>query len=97
MGPEAELLDGHKVLELRMRGVSKRLAVELALTGSRYNITILAAGDDATDEDLFRALPAGAITVRVGRGASLAKLRVDTPLDLREMLTRMLTEPINKS
>jgi trehalose 6-phosphate synthase/phosphatase len=47
---------------------------------------ILAIGDDRTDEDLFAALPAHALTVRVGQGATRARYRVDGPQAVRELL-----------
>ena len=52
---------------------------------------ILAVGDDRTDEDLFAALPAGAITVRVGPGPSLARVRIDGPAEVRALLERLVT------
>jgi trehalose 6-phosphate synthase/phosphatase len=91
LGPEAELLEGHKVLELRMRGVSKRSAVEFALMCAPANTVFLAAGDDRTDEDAFAALPANAVTFRVGKGASEARLRLDSTDDLRSILARLLS------
>ena len=90
LGPEIELLDGHKVLEVRLRGVSKRSAVELALSCAAANSVIMAAGDDRTDEDAFAALPADAITFRVGKGPSAAKLRLDSPEEVRAILARLL-------
>ncbi|WP_121444862.1 trehalose-phosphatase [Brockia lithotrophica] len=47
---------------------------------------IFAAGDDVTDEDLFRALPETAIAVRVGAKPSHATYAVPTPQDLRKIL-----------
>jgi trehalose 6-phosphate synthase/phosphatase len=90
LGPEVELLDGHKVLEVRLQGVSKRSAVELALMCAPTNSVVMAAGDDRTDEDAFEALPADAITFRVGKGPSTAKLRLDSPEDVRAILARLL-------
>lgn len=90
LGSEVELLDGHKVLEVRLPGVSKRSAVELALSCMPTNSVVMAVGDDRTDEDVFAALPAGAITFRVGKGPSVAKLRLDSPEEVRTILARLL-------
>src|SRR5690606_34113742 len=79
---EAHLLEGHKVLEVRMRGVDKSAAVHTALSHSPEDTSVLAAGDDRTDEDLFLALPPGAVAVKVGPGPTAAQLRVETPAEL---------------
>ncbi|HKH83382.1 MAG TPA: bifunctional alpha,alpha-trehalose-phosphate synthase (UDP-forming)/trehalose-phosphatase, partial [Gemmatimonadales bacterium] len=63
-----EILAGHKVLEIRPYGVNKGRIVP-ALTSERLaSTTVLAIGDDRTDEDLFAAVPADGITIRVGPG-----------------------------
>ena len=40
---------------------------------------MLAAGDEPTDEDLFRAMPAAAYTVKIGAGDTAARFRLPTP------------------
>lgn len=79
-----ELLEGSKVLELRLRGAHKGLAVDegLAATGT----VVVAIGDDRTDEDLFRALPPSALSVRVGQGPSRATTRLRDPMAVRRFL-----------
>ena len=90
LGPEMQLLDGHKVLEARQPGVSKRVVVELALRESPADSLVLAVGDDRTDEDMFGALPADALSIHVGAGASAAKLRVEAPRTLLGLLARLV-------
>jgi trehalose 6-phosphate synthase/phosphatase len=90
MGPNAEILEGHKVLEVRLKGVHKGLVAARVVETLAADTAILCAGDDRTDEDMFGALPSSAITVRVGTGLSRATLRVDTPFDLRRVLKRLL-------
>jgi trehalose 6-phosphate synthase/phosphatase len=52
--------------------------------------TLLAAfGDDRTDEDLFRALPEGAIAVHVGPGVSRAPVRLLDFRAVRDLLRRL--------
>jgi trehalose 6-phosphate synthase/phosphatase len=89
LGPQAQILEGHKVLEVRLRGVSKRSAVQVALANAPSDTLVLAAGDDKTDEDTFAALPPGAISIRVGKGSSLANLRVESPEQIRTLLERV--------
>jgi trehalose 6-phosphate synthase/phosphatase len=90
LGPEVELLDGHKVLELRLRDVAKNVAVKIALEDAPEDSVILAAGDDRTDEDMFGALPPSAFSIRVGSGGTAAKLRVESPRTLLGLLARLV-------
>jgi len=90
LGPEVQLLEGHKVLEVRLSDVGKMLAVRLALNHAPPNSIVLAAGDDRTDEDMFGALPKGAVSIHVGSGASAARLRVDSPSTLLALLSRLV-------
>jgi trehalose 6-phosphate synthase/phosphatase len=90
IGPELELLDGHKVLEVRARDVGKMIAVQIALAQAPNDSIVMAAGDDRTDEDMFRALPKTALSIHVGKGTSAAKLRVDSPQTLISLLSRLI-------
>ena len=47
-------------------------------------------GDDKTAEDMFRALPASAITIRIGLTASLAKYNLINQRDVARFLARLL-------
>jgi trehalose 6-phosphate synthase/phosphatase len=86
VGPNAELLEGNKVLEVRLRGVHKGTVVARVLEHSAPGTLLFAAGDDRTDEDMFAALPEGAVSIRVGPGATHARLRVQNPFELRRLL-----------
>ena len=71
-GPMAEShgLDLHKFdggLELRVPGRDKGTAVGAILAGSPRNAVVAFLGDDLSDEDAFRALPAGGLSVLVRR------------------------------
>jgi trehalose 6-phosphate synthase/phosphatase len=90
IGQELELLDGRKVLEVRARDVGKMIAVQIALTESPTDSVVMAAGDDRTDEDMFRALPKSALSIHVGKGTSAAKLRVESPQTLISLLSRLI-------
>ena len=91
LGPNAEILEGHKVLEVRLRGVHKGTVVGRVLEQAPSGTMLFAAGDDRTDEDMFAALPAGALSVHVGPGATRARFRVQNPFELRRLLSGMLT------
>ena len=79
-----EVLEGKKVIEIRLRGISKALVVQRRRL---FRGTTIAIGDDRTDEDLFRALPRSAITIAVGRHASSARYAVPDCRRVRAILT----------
>jgi trehalose 6-phosphate synthase/phosphatase len=83
-----EVLKGHKVIEVRCRGINKA-AVAQALP-SHIGSAILAAGDDRTDEDLFGALPESAVTICVGSGPSGARCRLADYRAVRRLLAGVL-------
>jgi trehalose 6-phosphate synthase/phosphatase len=89
MPPELEVIEGAKVLEVRARGADKRACARRILERSGPG-AVLALGDDRTDEDLFAALPADAVTVRVGAGASRARFRLDSADEVRALLRGLL-------
>jgi len=91
LGLQAELLEGHKVLEVRVRGVHKGTIIQQVLADVPAGSLLFAAGDDRTDEDLFAALPEDAISVRVGAGSTRARLRLPDPFDLRRMLQSLFS------
>jgi trehalose 6-phosphate synthase/phosphatase len=72
-----EILAGHKVVEIRPYGVHKGRIVPPLTPERLASTTVLAIGDDRTDEDLFAALPSEAITVKVGPGATQARFRLE--------------------
>jgi trehalose 6-phosphate synthase/phosphatase len=87
-GTSAFVLRGHKVVEVRDAGVSKGLvARELDLANPRARL--VAAGDDLTDEDMFKAAPADAVTVHVGGGPTAARMRLLGPEQVRRFLVEL--------
>ena len=84
------MLAGDKVVEVRPRGVNKGRMVAQALEGVAPGTVMAAFGDDRTDEDLFAALPEGAISVHSGGKASRAAYRVNGPAEVRKVLASLL-------
>ncbi|MBM2802784.1 MAG: UDP-forming alpha,alpha-trehalose-phosphate synthase [Deltaproteobacteria bacterium] len=62
---DLQIVQGNKVVEIRRSGVDKGSAASFWLSGNKHDF-VLAMGDDTTDEDMFKALPASAVTIRVG-------------------------------
>jgi trehalose 6-phosphate synthase/phosphatase len=88
-----EVLEGKKVLEVRLRGVSKSLVAQHVREEIGPDAVIVAVGDDRTDEELFRALPPSSITVAVGRGAASATFHLDDFRAVRRVLRSLLADP----
>ncbi len=81
-----EVIEGRKVIEVRVRGVSKAVVADRVRAESAGDCLIVAIGDDRTDEDLFRALPQSAVTVVVGERPSVARFRLASHRDVRRVL-----------
>ena len=88
-----EIVPGNKVIEARLHGVHKGRIVERLLAGLPAGVTILAMGDDRTDEDLFAALPEDAFAIHVGPAPSRASLRLASVADARALLRSLLDAP----
>src|SRR5690606_2960646 len=82
--------DEDKVIELRPFGISKRSLLAPLLARVTDDTLVVAMGDDRTDEELFAALPAGALTVHVGPGPSRAEVRLPNVDAARRMLEALL-------
>jgi trehalose 6-phosphate synthase/phosphatase len=80
-----QVMEGNKVLEVRSMGVSKGIAA-VEWLGSLGAEFVLAIGDDCTDEDLFRALPATAYSVRVGLAETAARYYLNNHKGVRRLL-----------
>jgi trehalose 6-phosphate synthase/phosphatase len=85
-----EILPGHRLLEIRPYGIHKGRIVTQVSSERLANTAVLAIGDDRTDEDLFAALPAEAITIRVGPGPTRARFRMDGIGPVRELLQTLV-------
>lgn len=83
-----QLLEGHKVIEIKSILINKGVAVEkwLKKNPAAFNLAI---GDDMTDEDTFKAMPAGSITIKVGIGPSEAQYFIESPEKVSELLDNL--------
>ncbi len=60
------MLQGDKVVEVRLHGVDKGRVVRKVVAHAPSGALLFAMGDDRTDEDLFAALPERGLAVHVG-------------------------------
>jgi len=84
-----QLLNGDKVVEVKNAEVNKGRATFSLLNDNDYDF-ILAIGDDYTDEDIFKALPEDAYTIKVGNHISAANYYVEDFNEVRELLKSLI-------
>ena len=70
--PALELLNGDHVIEIKPGNFNKGNAALAVLEDSRPDL-ILAAGDDLTDEQLFKQLPSYSFTLKIGQPPTVAR------------------------
>jgi trehalose 6-phosphate synthase/phosphatase len=87
-----EVREGKKVIEVRLRGISKGLVAQRVEAETEPGTIIVAIGDDLTDEDLFRVLPPSSLTVAVGRSYTAATFRVDDHRAVRSLLRSLVAD-----
>ncbi|RMF02982.1 MAG: trehalose-phosphatase, partial [Bacteroidetes bacterium] len=85
---DLQVLEGNKVVEIKNAGVNKGNAT-LAWSQQQAWDFILAIGDDLTDEDIFRNLPAEAYTVKVGLAPTAARFSLPGVAEVRSTLRRL--------
>ena len=82
---DLQVVQGNKVVEIRRAGVDKGNAAALWMSKSNYDF-ILAIGDDATDEDLFRSMPVSAVSIRVGVSGTHAQYNIRNCAEVIDLL-----------
>lgn len=86
-----QIMPGNKVIEFRNVEVNKGKAALNWMHETAYDF-ILAMGDDHTDEDIFKAMPNNAITIKVGSEVSEAKFYLNDHQEVRTLLQSILAE-----
>lgn len=86
---DLQVMHGNKVIEVRVSGINKGNGVIPWLSKSNWDF-ILALGDDWTDEDLFKILPAKAYSIKVGYGPSEARFFLESPKSTRNLLRELV-------
>lgn len=88
------VLNGHKVIEVRGQEVNKGIAVAKVLKTAKYDF-ILCLGDDQTDEDMFKQLMGvnNAFTVKIGNQPSFATFNMLSPYQVQSLLQTIVEYP----
>jgi trehalose 6-phosphate synthase/phosphatase len=87
---QLQIIDGNKVIEVRVAGVDKGAAATKVIHGEQFDF-IMVLGDDKTDEDMFRALDTKAITIKVGGGHTLAQYTIPSQQEVLPLLNHLVT------
>lgn len=82
-----EIMQGNKILEIKNPQISKGKAAQRWL--DTYYDFILGIGDDATDEELFEALPETAYSIKVGHGRTAARFRLNSHREVIALLRKL--------
>jgi len=86
-----KVLEGSKVVEVKSANLNKGSTAKQWISRQDWDF-ILAIGDDVTDEDLFRALPENAWSIKVRPGVSAAKFSLDSPDEVRSLLKELMVK-----
>jgi trehalose 6-phosphate synthase/phosphatase len=87
---------GNKVVEIKATNANKGTEALRLLAKETYTF-VLAMGDDLTDEDMFRMLPAEAITIRVGAFSPAARYTLDPQAEVLPLLEKLLAADCTNS
>lgn len=85
-----QIMRGNKIVEVKPTEYSKGSEVQRILNQRSYDF-ILAIGDDVTDEDMFRALPKEAVTIKVGYACDDARYNLLEQKDVLPFLNNLLS------
>lgn len=86
-----EIMEGNKVIEVKAGGINKGVAAMRFISGENYDC-IIALGDDWTDEYMFRELPEGAFTIKVGMKNTAASYKLESVKSVRNFLKTLGTK-----
>ncbi|WP_313512683.1 bifunctional alpha,alpha-trehalose-phosphate synthase (UDP-forming)/trehalose-phosphatase [Sphingobacterium sp.] len=85
---DLQLINGDRVIEIKNKLVNKGKAA-INLANEIDPDFILCIGDDATDEDMFIALPEHSVTIKVGDKQSHAKYYVENNKEVLQLLASL--------
>jgi trehalose 6-phosphate synthase/phosphatase len=83
------VVHGNKIVEVNSQQINKGAAMERFIMKERFDL-VICAGDDRTDEDMFRIPGDSIVRIKVGSGISEADYRVASPSKLMDLLEQWL-------
>jgi trehalose 6-phosphate synthase/phosphatase len=86
-----EIHHGKKIVEVSSIQINKGNVLEHFMLLNNYDV-VLCAGDDETDESMFRVNDDRIISIKIGRENTAAKFRMSSPRAFRQFLTQTIDE-----
>ncbi|MEJ2099059.1 MAG: bifunctional alpha,alpha-trehalose-phosphate synthase (UDP-forming)/trehalose-phosphatase [Desulfobacterales bacterium] len=86
-----EVHHGKKIVEVSSIQINKGNVLEYFMLLNKYD-AVLCAGDDETDESMFRLNTEGIISIKIGKEDTAAEFRVSSPRAFRDFLTQALNK-----
>jgi trehalose 6-phosphate synthase/phosphatase len=86
---------GRKIVEIAANQISKGAAIKDIAEREKYEL-VLCAGDDQTDESMYRLDLPNLITIKIGSGDTLAGISLPSPARFRRFLVEALGESAHK-
>jgi trehalose 6-phosphate synthase/phosphatase len=83
-----QIMKGNKIVEIKDPLINKGNEIIRVMEQNTYDF-FLAMGDDVTDEDMFRALPEDAITIKVGSVSDTARFSLKSPAESLNFLEKL--------
>jgi trehalose 6-phosphate synthase/phosphatase len=90
-----QVVDGNKVVEVRMSGFDKGI-MALKIVNDLQPDFVLCIGDDTTDEDMFKALGERAYSIKVSNGSTAAQYTVFSQIKVLQLLKKLMIPIVNK-
>ncbi|HEX2958457.1 MAG TPA: trehalose-phosphatase, partial [Chitinispirillaceae bacterium] len=81
-------LEGNKVIEIKSMTYNKGTVAAEFLQQSSADF-VIAMGDDKTDEDLFKAMPPHAFTIKIGAGLSVAQYNLSKQRQIYDLFQEL--------
>ncbi len=81
---------GNKIIEIKPKMLHKGVLARKYADRKDWDF-IVAIGDDYTDEDIFKAMPRSAVTIKVGYDQSESKYHLGSPTEVIEFLSELAT------
>ena len=91
-----EIHHGKKIVEVCSIQINKGMVMEYLFSKNDYDMG-LCAGDDETDESMFRSQLPGLISIKVGEGGTAAQFRSPGPRAFRRFLYDMARSRVNSN
>ncbi|MCU0846749.1 MAG: bifunctional alpha,alpha-trehalose-phosphate synthase (UDP-forming)/trehalose-phosphatase [Spirochaetes bacterium] len=87
---DLQLIEGNKNFEIKKTGYDKGTSITKLFQNQNFDF-VLAIGDDRTDEDLFKALPNNAYSIKVGLIQSNAKYNLTHQYEVNDLINKLIS------